>query len=61
VHLGELGVHEAVWSDLLHRREYTANDDRLRIGLSPYQVSWLTPRRQASEGAPTFIRSPSPR
>ena len=44
--ISELEVHDTVWWDLIGEREWKAKDGTILIPLEPYDVVWLTPKRE---------------
>ncbi len=44
--LGEIGIEEIHWRDLVSDVEWMAENDTLYITLHPYDVLWLTPSRE---------------
>jgi len=51
VPLDEVGIQDTGWYDLIHGREWSAEDSRLRIRLEPYDVFWLKPESERHKDA----------
>ncbi len=57
IDLSEVGVGARAWRGLIDGREFEAQQDRIVVGLEPYEVAWLMPTAELEDSADSAASS----